>query len=232
MKKYIFIVVILVATLVSCNSKKEGTMVVEGNIIGLQKGTLYLQKFNDSILISVDSVKLNGESNYRLAYDVIEPEIFYLTLDKKENEQIEFFGEKGIITINSKLSKFNTSQSISGSKSNEILEEYHEMITEFNGKRLDIMKETFEAQAAKDDEEIEKLDIDLQRLIKNRYRYTASFSIRHGKSEVAPFLALTELYDAHITLLDTVNNSLSKKVKASKYGVKLNKYIQEIKETE
>jgi len=232
MKKHIVLAVILVLVIFSCTSKKEGTMVVEGTIKGLRKGTLYLQKINDTLLVSVDSVQLNGESNFRLAYNLIEPELFYLTLDKKEFEQIAFFGEKGVITINSKLERFSTSVSIIGSKSNDLLEEYKDMISEFNGKRLDLLKETFEAQSAKDDEQILKLDKDLQRLIKNRYRYTASFSIRNGDSEVAPYLALTELYDAHISLLDTVNNSLSKKIKASKYGLKLDSYIKEIKETE
>ena len=106
------------------------------------------------------------------------------------------------------------------------------MTKQFSGKRLDLLKATFDAQASEDAEGIEKLDKDLQRLMKNRYRYTTSFALRNRKSEVAPYLALTELFDAHITLLDTVNNSLSKKVKASKYGVALDEFIIEIKETE
>jgi len=40
------------------------------------------------------------------------------------------------------------------------------------------------------------------------------------------------LYNANTKLLDTVNNSLSEKVKASKYGVELNTFIKNIKKTE
>jgi len=232
MNKNIFLVaLVVVITLISCG-RKEGSMTVEGNIKGLQKGTLYLQKIQDTILISVDSISLNGDSHFRLVDDVKGPEMYYLKMDKTGDNKIEFFGEKGIITINTKLEKFTTSAKVTGSKSNDLLMEYRKMTGQFNGKRLDLLKDTFEAQAAKDDEQIEKLDKDLQRLIKNRYRYTASFALRNNKSEVAPYLALTELYDAHITLLDTVNNSLSKKVKASKYGVALDKFIKEIKESE
>lgn len=207
-------------------------MTVQGNIIGLQKGTLYLQKFQDTLLVSVDSVYLNGDSNFILVDDLKDPEMYYLKMDKTGDNKIEFFGEKGEITINTKLEKFVTSAKVTGSKSHDILMEYRDMTNQFSGKRLDLLKATFEAQAAKNDEEIEKLDNDLKRLMTNRYRYTASFALRNSKSEVAPYLALTELFDAHITLLDTVNNSLSKKVKASKYGVALDDFIKEIKETE
>lgn len=232
MNKNIFLVaLVVVITLISCG-RKEGSMTVQGNIIGLQKGTLYLQKFQDTLLVSVDSVSLNGESNFILVDDLKDPEMYYLKLDKNGDNKIEFFGEKGVITINSKLEKFTTAAKVTGSKSNDILMEYRDMTRKFSGKRLDLLKATFEAQAAKDDDQIEKLDKDLQRLLKNRYRYTTGFALRNGNSEVAPYLALTELFDAHITLLDTVNNSLSKKVKLSKYGVALDDFIKDIKEAE
>lgn len=231
MNRNLIIVAIIAISIFSC-SKKEGAMTVQGNIIGLQKGTLYLQKFQDTLLVSVDSVYLNGDSNFILVDDLKDPEMYYLKMDKTGDNKIEFFGEKGEITINTKLEKFVTSAKVTGSKSHDILMEYRDMTNQFSGKRLDLLKATFEAQAAKNDEEIEKLDNDLKRLMTNRYRYTASFALRNSKSEVAPYLALTELFDAHITLLDTVNNSLSKKVKASKYGVALDDFIKEIKETE
>ncbi len=231
MNKKLFFLVLIAISIFSC-SKKEGAMTVQGNIIGLQKGTLYLQKFQDTLLVSVDSIHLNGKSNFILVDDLIEPEMYYLKMDKAGDNKIEFFGEKGIISINTKLDKFTTAAKVTGSKSNDLLMEYRDMTQQFSGKRLDLLKATFEAQAAKNDEEIEKLDKDLQRLIKNRYRYTTGFALRNSKSEVAPYIALTELFDAHITLLDTVNNSLSKKVKASKYGLALDEFIKEIKGTE
>jgi len=230
-KNIFFVTLLVVITLISCG-RKEGSMTVEGTINGLQKGTIYLQKFQDTLLISVDSVFLNGNSNFTLVDDLKDPEMYYLKMDKTGDNKIEFFGEKGVITINTKLDKFATSAKVTGSKSNDLLMEYRKMVAKFNGKRLDLLKATFEAQAAKNDEEIVRLDKEIQRLIKNRYRYTASFALRNNKSEVAPYLALTELYDAHTTLLDTVNNSLSKKVKASKYGIALDKFIKDIKESE
>ena len=232
MIKKIFTVVFLTTILFSCTKNKRGDMTVQGTITGLQKGTLYLQKMQDTLLVSVDSTTLKGVNNFILSDYDTEPQLYYLTLKEKSDEKIDFFGEKGVITINTKLEKFYSSAKIEGSKSHKLLEKYRDMTRQFSGKRLDLIKETFDAQVEKDDELIIKLDKDLQNLIKNRYRYSASFAIRNSKSEVAPYIALTELYDAHITLLDTVNNSLSKKVKASLYGEKLDTFIKEIKENE
>ena len=59
--------------------------------------------------------------------------------------------------------------------------------------------------------------------------YTINFAINNKDSEVAPYLALSEIYDANIKYLDTINNQLTPKVKASKYGKQLQDYINKRK---
>ncbi|MFT7331089.1 MAG: hypothetical protein ACI848_001165, partial [Roseivirga sp.] len=72
MNKNILIALLLSVTLFSCTSKK-GDMIVEGTIIGLQKGTLYLQKMQDTLLVSIDSVRLVGENTFTLVDQNTEP---------------------------------------------------------------------------------------------------------------------------------------------------------------
>jgi hypothetical protein len=231
MKQLIYSLIAL-TLLISCESEKKGTMTVHGNIKGLKKGTVYLQKYKDTLLVAVDSVKLNGKDNFTLVDNLISPEIYFIQLDKNEEQRIPFFGEKKVITITSKLDKFATSAKISGSKNQEFLEEHKAMAKKFNGKQLDLIKEKFEAQKVGDTELLTKLANDEKSLIKRKYYYSTNFAINHGEHEVAPYIALTELYYANIKLLDTVNNSLSSKVKASKYGLELNTFIENIKKTE
>ena len=207
-------------------------MIVNGNIDGLKKGTLYLQKMKDSVLVSVDSVQLNGGGVFTLRDNVESPEIYLVQLDNIEDKVIRFFGEKGEITISSKLPKFSFAAKISGSENQKILEEHQAMARKFNGKQLDLIKEKFDAQKENDTALIAKIKKEEDGLIKRNYLYTINFAINHSKNEVAPFLALTELYYANIKYLDTVNNSLSKKVKASKYGLELQEFIQNIKKNE
>lgn len=230
--KKIFGFLAIVALLISCNKNEQGSMVVKITIDGLKKGTLYLQKVKDTALVSVDSVQLDGNANYVLSDDVESPEIYYLALNKKIDERISFFGEKGEITVNAKLAKFATSAKITGSVNNDLLEEHKAMAQKFNGKKLDLVVEKFKAQKINDTALVSKIDKEEKGLTRRKYFYTTNFAVIHAENEVAPFLALTELYDANIRLLDTINNSLSKEVKASKYGKELDKYIKEINSAE
>ena len=231
MKKIVCFIV-LVSLLISCGKEKSGSMLVNGNIDGLKKGTVYLQKFVDTLLVAVDSVKINGISNFVLVDDLESPEMYFLTLDKKENDKIPFFGEKGTITITSKLEKLIFSAKITGSKNQELLDEYKAMIQQFRGKELDFLKDKFDAQKNNNDTLLVKIEDDEKNLIKRKYFYTTNFALQHKDKEIAPYIALTELYNANFKLLDTINKSLTKEIKSSKYGVELDKFISEIRDNE
>lgn len=230
--KKIFGFLAIVSLLISCNKNEHGNMVVKVTIDGLKKGTLYLQKVKDTALISVDSVQLDGKANYVLSDDIESPELYFLALDKIAGERISFFGEKGEITVNAKLEKFATSAKITGSENQDLLEEHKAMAQKFNGKKLDLVVEKFNAYKINDTALAAKLEQDEKSLIRRKYYYTTNFAVIHAEKEVAPYLALTELFDANIRLLDTINNSLSKEVRASKYGKELDKFIKEIKTSE
>lgn len=204
-------------------------MVVKVTIDGLKKGTLYLQKVKDSTLVSVDSIQLAGKTAILLSDNVESPEIYFLALDKIAGERISFFGEKGEITVSAKLEKFAASAKITGSVNQVLLAEHKAMAQKFNGKKLDLVVEKFNAYKINDTALATKLEQEEKNLIRRKYYYTTNFAVVNASHEVAPYLALTELYDANIRLLDTINNSLSKEVKASKYGKELGKFITEIK---
>jgi len=230
--KNIFSCLILISLFISCNKSKTGSLIVNGQIEGLKKGTVYLQKFKDTLLVSVDSIQLNGNSNFTLVDELETPEIYYIAMDKTGDNRISFFGEKGEISIISKLSKFSTSAKITGSSNQVLLEEHSKMIQQFNGRQLDLIKEKFDAQKSNDIELLSKLEDEEKGLIKRKYFYTINFAVNNADVEIAPYLALTELYNTNIKYLDTINNSLSKDVKLSKYGVQLEEFIEKIKKTE
>jgi len=232
MKKILILGLVSLLT-VACSSKKEGNMLVQGQIEGLKKGTLYLQKMQDTVLVSVDSIALLGTDVFTLTDHVTSPEMYYLTFDgNTTDKRIIFFAEEGTITIKDKVSKFGLNPEITGSKNQEILDTYYKMTSRFSGKRLDLIKESFDAKKAKDTEEVSKIEAEFSRLVKRRYLYTTNYAINNADYAAAPYIALTELADAHIRLLDTVNNSLSNEVKSSTYGKKLAHFIANIKKNE
>ena len=231
MKKIITIFSITL-TIFAC-SKKEGNMIVEGQIKGLKKGTLYLQKMKDTALVSVDSVKLLGTDTFRLTDQVDSPVMYYLTFDgNTTDKRILFFGEKGIITINDHVEKFGINPKISGSKNQEVMAKFNDINKQFQSERLEFIKKDFEAKKSGNEALIQKVEDDYKRLVRRRVLYTTNFAIKNSDFEAAPYIAITEMYDATIQMLDTVNKSLTPKVKKSMYGKSLQNYLTQIKKSE
>ncbi|TPN85444.1 DUF4369 domain-containing protein [Aquimarina algicola] len=231
-----FSIILTCFFLINCSSPKKGNVTITGNIKGLKKGTLYLQKIKDTLLINLDSLVVNGNSDFVFTTEVSEPEILYLYLNKKDgkqfNDQIDFFAEPGEITINTSVLDFDRDLRITGGKNQTKYQEYKKMLKRFNDRNLRIIKEDFEASKQKDEEKLMENDKAYQKLLRQKYLYTINFAINNRKLEVAPYITLHEVFDANIKLLDTVAKSLSPRVKKSTYGQQLIKHIEERKEKE
>ena len=137
------IILIIAILIISCSSN-ENKMIVLGNVDGLKKGTLYLQAEKDSLVVNLDSVYLKGGGNYKLITNIKEPDIYYLYLDKEDgdslNDIIAFFGNKGEIEINTRLSTFDSSYEIKGSKNSDLLQEYNSIMRQYNSQNLDLLE--------------------------------------------------------------------------------------------
>ncbi|HEU0124895.1 MAG TPA: DUF4369 domain-containing protein, partial [Flavobacterium sp.] len=82
MKKTLIAFVTL-ALLASCSKKEStGNVHITGNIKGLKKGTLYIQKIVDTSLIAVDSIKIDGNSAFESNITLDSPQVLYLFLDR------------------------------------------------------------------------------------------------------------------------------------------------------
>ena len=135
MKKITLICLLLIVA--ACSSKKDGNMIVQGKIKGLKKGTLYLQKMNDSILVSVDSIAILGDNTDNIGT----PELYFLTFEgSNAKERILFFGEEGVITINDQIKNFGFNPEISGSKNQTVLDKFNKVNKQFLNQRLDFIQ--------------------------------------------------------------------------------------------
>lgn len=234
MEKIIFLL-ILIISITGC-SEKETNLIVKGNIQGLKKGTLYLQKIDDTVLVSVDSVEISGDANFVLQDYLESPQIMYLSLDKIDDGQfedrVEFFAEEGEVTIKTTLKNFMGDAEITGSANQEKLKEYKNMMQRFNEKNLELIQKNFEAQRDEDDELLLAVNKEYEQLLKKRYLYTVNFAINNKDLEIAPYLALAEVFDANIKYLDTIYNSMTPPVQKSKYGKDLKKFLKERRKLE
>ena len=186
------------------------------------KGTLYLQAQRDSLLVNLDSINLRGDGNFKLSTEIIEPDIYYLYLSKQDgdslNDIITFFGNKGDIQINTRLSTFDSSFEISGSENSDLLNEYNSIIRKYNMQNLDLLEIFYNAQIENNQTRIDSVNSELENLIRKKYLYTLNFSITNSGNEISPYIAVSQIPDANVDLLRKVYDTLPESIKDSKYG--------------
>ncbi len=220
----------------SCAKKEENNTLITGNIQGLKKGVLYLEKLEDSLMTTIDSLVMSGQEDFSFSTQVESPEMLYLFLRKTDGVPIEdgiaFFVEPGTIDIKTFLNDFEGSAQVSGSINHNKFVDYQKLMQRYNDRNLELFAETF--QANKDGNEVKKIEINqsYESLIKNKYIATINFAINHKDFEVAPYLALSEIYDANVKYLDTIYNNLAPNIQESMYGKQLEDYISERKALE
>lgn len=212
--------------LLACAEKdSENTMTVSGQVKGLKKGTLYLQHIPDSTLVTLDSLQIKGDGNFSFKTELSSPELFYLYLNKKDNndinDRITFFGEPGNITINTSWNTFDTKAEIKGSEVHLKFEEYKKVMSRFNSENLEILQSAFNPEIRKDSIATDSIQKASDRIIKRGYLYALNFALNNKNSPIAPFIAVKEVPDANVKYLDSIYNSLSPEVADSKYGRQL-----------
>ena len=225
MRKIVFYIITLLS--ISCSNDKNN-MIITGEVDGLKKGTLYLQKQIDSTIVSLDSVIIKGNTEFKLEAVINEPDIFYLYLDKNDgdslNDIITFFGNKGEININTRLINFDSNFEISGSKNTDLLLEYFSIIRNYNLQNLDLLEIFYNAQIEQNQDRIDSVNSQIEKLIKRKYLYSLNFSITNSLYEVSPYIAVSQIPDANKDLLIKLYDTLSMEIRESKYG----KILEEI----
>ncbi|SHM60032.1 DUF4369 domain-containing protein [Flavobacterium saccharophilum] len=236
MKKSIIAFVAL-ALLASCSKKESAdNLHITGNIKGLKNGTLYIQRIVDTSLVAIDSVKIDGNSSFERDIKLESPEMLYLFLDRGVSNSMDnnilFFAEPGNINIETNLDNFIYGAKITGSKNQELYEEYKKINSRFNDENLNMVESKFRALKRQDQKAVDSIDAKQQSNIKRKYLYATNFAINHKDHEIAPYIALAEIYDINIKFLDTIQKSMTPKVAQSLYGKKLTKYVADIKKQE
>ncbi len=225
-----FLLTITILFIVQSCSNIENQMLLTGTVKGLKKGTLILQKIKDTLLVSVDSVIVNGVSSFSFSEIIESPEVYYLYVRLKDgslqDDHIAFFAEPGEININTTLKNFEIDAIISGSKNQEQLTEYNKLMERYNNKNLDLIEQMFNAKKDRKDSLIMAIEKKQTKLLISRYLATVNYSLRINDFELAPYLMISQVYDISKKYLDTVYNTLTPKVKDSKYGRALESLIQ------
>ena len=220
----------------ACGEKKsEKNLQITGNIKGLKKGTLYIQRIVDTALVAIDTINIDGDSHFESDIDLKSPEMLYIFLDRGVTNSIDnnlpVFGEPGKINIETELDSYFAKAKITGSKNHELYEQYKKINSAFSEQLLSLAEAKFNAIKTKNQAELERINNKQQSIAKRKYLYTVNFAVNNSNYEVSPFLALSEISDINLNYLETIQKSMSPKVKESLYGKKLTDYCNALKKS-
>lgn len=225
---------ISLALLTSCAKNESKTNLhITGNIKGLKDGTLYIQRIVDTNLVAIDTITIDGDSKFETDLDLKSPEMLYLFLDRGVSNSLDnnilFFAEPGNINIETNLDSYLSAAKITGSKNHDLFEEYKKINSRYKDENLTLIEQKFKALKNNNIPAIDSLNKKQDLNTKRKYLFATNFAINNKDHEIAPYIALAEIYDINIKYLDTIQKSMTPKVANSLYGKKLTQYVKTIK---
>lgn len=220
--KKLLLFALISTVIIGCTTTSENNFIVQGKIVGLKKGTLYLEKFVGDTITAIDSIYIDDATEtFQFKNHISEPEIFLLSLDRLQKKQISFLGEAGTTNIHTYLNQFFVKAKITGSNLQELLEKHDAHTAKLNANNLDLIKEKFEAQKQGDSILIEEIELKKLKNLKRTYLFSANYAIAHKDKAIAPFIAVYRMDRATPTLKQKIYDALTPKIKNSKYGLLL-----------
>ena len=221
MKKYLLLLIIIIS---SCTPNNNFQL--NGDIKGLKKGSVILTRSIKGTEVILDSINLNGISEFTLSSYLSEPEVLKIKLTNAgiNDDEVEFFANKGLTNFKTNLKRFGYESNFEGSKQQEKLDDFNTMLTRFNEENLKLIKNQIEFST--NQEKLKSVNGQLINLKKREMYFIINFTINNSCSEISPYIAGKFLKDINHKYLDTIYNSLGKNIKKSKYGVLLKKIIE------
>lgn len=238
MKKTLITLCTLALLATSCKKDNEtgNSLHLTGTVDGLKQGKLYLKKIVDTSFVTIDSFTIQGNSNFESTLKIDSPEMYYLFLDRgisnSKDNSLMFFAEPGNMTIKTDLKEFYAKTKVTGSKNNDLYEDYKKIKSRYTDEENQALSMMLFAQKMKDAKMLDSLTDRSDKLVIRRYLSAVNFAVNNAKHEVAPYIALTDIYDANIKYLDTIQKSLSPEVSRSHYGKLLQEFISKRKQQE
>ena len=121
------IIVILSIALVACGTKqKENSSKLTGSVKDVQKGKIYLQKFNNKMYTTIDSVDIdNGTFEFNTSGLQL-PELYALTLNPERGQFLTFL-EDGPLTVVVDSSSYYKNTNLQGSSLQDSFVAYQQL---------------------------------------------------------------------------------------------------------
>lgn len=180
---------LLLFFIASCQSNSSEYQ-ISGTIAGLDSGIVYLVKAENGKAISIDTTELiAGEFSLNGVAGIAE--LHYLRLNDRDFFA-QFFLENEKIKVEANKDSLQKTK-VTGSPTTDIFNEYLDELNILNEKVRSYQKDYSAAMASGNQDEIERIKIDMEATTENMLVFAKNFVKEHSTSIVAPFITLTQL---------------------------------------
>jgi len=223
MKKWILVALLPWVWLAGCHGGNKPH--IEGKIIGLKKGTVYLKYYQrDSVWPLLDSVHIKGDPHFRFSLEGVEPRLMALEVKEKPGEYLLFFSDDTLMKVYTQLDKFGVAKRLEGGINLHYWQQYRDMLAQYNDHKLDWTKERWEAVRQKDSVRLKDLDRQWASLEKRRKLFAWQFSSTEPYIPVKAYVAYVELRD-NPRILDTIYRQWPSGLQESFYGRRIKAFL-------
>jgi len=206
----LFVFVVLLAACQSNSSKYR----ISGDIAGLDSGKVYLVKAEAGQVVTLDTADL-VKGNFKFEGEAGLPELHYLRLNDRDYFA-QFFLENSNIQVEAYKDSLHATK-VTGSPETDVFNSYLDELNEMGKKMNQYRQEYSQAVASGNQQEIDRIRIDLEAASDNMMVYAKNFVRENNQSVVAPFITLSQLssqlgYDELKSLVDTFSTDLNESV--------------------
>ena len=145
--------------------------------------------------------------------------------DGSDTKTMNFFAENSKIDIETSLENYGFNLTIKGSTNDSIYRDYISLNKKFNSQKLDLYERSFKNIKSNNKDSLKIIENLIININTRQFLHNANYAVRNSKYEVAPYIAITDLYESK-KILDTIYKSLDEKIIGSKYGIQLKKMIE------
>lgn len=234
--KRIIILIASLTLLVACDKKEKGNLHLTGEIKGLKQGKLYIQTLNDTNLVIIDSIMFDGDSKFESYLNIDSPQMLYLFLDKGTTKSIDnslfIFAEPGKMNLETSLELFYKDAKVTGSKNHDLYMDYRKINEPFFQQNLEFIEQELKAGKLQQQAAVDSIQKEKERSLKRRYLRVVNFAKNNKDYEISPYVLLYDINDIKLSYLDSIQSLYPEKIKQSKYGKELKKWIDERHQTE
>jgi peroxiredoxin len=212
------ILLAVLVSVISCNTKKTDGYTINGTITGSDSGWVLLKKREEGKMITADSVQVK-EGKFAFIGKVDLPEVFYLKLANKDGA-FPFFIENGTLTMKVYADSLDKS-SVTGSLSQDAFVAYQKDEAVYNLKMEALYGDYMKAKETHDTIAEKVAETAYDSIQKAQSEFTKGYILKNGKSVVAAYLAISNAYAYTLEDLKAINKAMDPSIANSAYVKKL-----------